>query len=104
MIPQPDEDGPEQEKRRVRQALVREAELLCDGLRRCVKPGSDEAAWLRALASRMAHEGISEDERHFLRRLAWFHRRRLPAHLAPRLNPADPVVMAAEREGIEVHG
>lgn len=104
MMAPADDDGPEAVQRRVRQALVREAELMCDALRRCVKPGSYEAHWLRGLAARMPHEGIGEEDRRFMRRLAWFHRRRLPSHLAPKVNPEDPIVMAMEREGDVAHG
>ena len=97
MIAPHDEDSREQQEARVRRAMAREAEILTDALRRLVRTGSAEARWLRELAGRLVHQGITAEERFHLRRLAWFHRRTLPAHLAPRLNPGDPLVMEIER-------
>ena len=51
------------------------------------------------MAARIASRGISEEERFHLFRLAWFYRRKLPAHLAPRMNPEDPIVMSMEAAG-----
>ena len=99
-----DEDTPEQEAARVRQAIRREAVVLIDALRRVATIRGGGAIWLREMAARIEHEGITPEERRHLARIAWFYRRQLPRHLAPRCNPADPIVMELERQGAEVHG
>ena len=104
MIAATDDDTPEQEAARVRRAVTREAEVLIDALRRVATMRGGGAIWLRAMAARIEHEGITQEERLHLARIAWFYRRQLPRHLAPRLNPADPIVMELDREGAQAHG
>lgn len=76
---------------RIRAAFVANDRLLCDRLFAATKPGTYERDFLlRDPAT------FDPADRALLKRLAWHYRTRLPAHLRPRVNPADPI--ARERE------
>nr|WP_294547660.1 hypothetical protein [uncultured Rhodopila sp.] len=51
---------------------------------------------------RMQPDMLSERQREHVTRVAWRLRRYLPAHLAPKCNPEDPIVREMDRKG-EVH-
>lgn len=76
---------------RVRAVHVQFDRILCDRLLAAAKPGSYEAYFL-------SREPATFDaaERTMLKRIAWFYRRRLPAHLRPTKNPDDPIIRERE--------
>jgi hypothetical protein len=76
---------------RIRAAFVTLDRLLCDRLFAATRPGTYERAFLLRDPST-----FDPTDRAFLKRLAWHYRTRLPAHLRPKVNPADPI--ACERE------
>ncbi len=66
-------------------------------------PGHPDKARLRALA-RIDLGRIDDAQIATMRRLAWRYRRQMPRHLAPRMNPDDPIVLAlAARETESTH-
>jgi hypothetical protein len=71
----------ETELRRVLIRALRDVIMLTD---------SDTAVRRRLVAADLAR--WTREEQRDLDRLAWKYRRRLPRHLAPRLNPDDPIV------------
>ena len=56
----------------------------------------------------MAPEKLSDAQKDQVHRLCWLYRRSIPAHLAPKCNPDDPVVAEARRReragGDRTHG
>ncbi len=51
---------------------------------------------------RVAPENLSDRQAEQTHRLAWIYRSRLPAHLAPKINPDDPIV-AEQRRKDRIH-
>jgi hypothetical protein len=91
MPPEPDDDAA-----RLAWAERGAQAAMIAALRRVrMPPRHADAAALR----RRAHaelDRLSSEDRELLRLLAWRWRRQLPAHLAPKLPPADPIVRAME--------
>lgn len=89
-------DDPAEEAARIAWADRETQRMLIDALRGAgIPPGHADARALR----RLVHcnlERISAEEVELLRLLAWRWRRKLPAVLAPRLPPTDPLVKAME--------
>lgn len=59
--------------------------------------GHADVRVLRSLA-RCDLDRITAEQRLLLRLMAWRWRRNIPAGLAPRMNPADPIVRAMEAQ------
>jgi len=84
-------DADDDDAARVRAAQVNIDRILCDKLLAATKPAGWEAYFLR-------RDPVTFDaaDRVALRRIAWFYRLRLPAHLRPMKNPDDPIVREME--------
>lgn len=89
-------DDPAEDARRIAWAERKTQELLIAELKRAgIPPGHADAVVLR----RLTHcdlDRIGAEEANLLKGLAWRWRRRLPAGLAPKLPPHDPLVKALE--------
>jgi hypothetical protein len=55
-----------------------------------------ERALIVVVSRSQAANPLSRREMQRVMEVAWRHRRQLPAHLAPRLPPSDPIVQAME--------
>lgn len=80
-------DADDDQDARVRASAVSLDRLLCDRLVAAAKPGGWEAYFLHRDPAT-----FDQVDRMTLRRVAWFYRLRLPAHLRPNANPDDPIV------------
>jgi hypothetical protein len=89
VYPAPETDN--EEVARVRAALANLDRILCERLLAAAKPGGYEASFLRRDPAT-----FDQADRLTLRRIAYFYRLRLPAHLRPRKNPDDPIVREME--------
>ena len=95
--PVSDQDTPEQDAVRIRYARVTLAGKQIAALRNLrLPPGHRDAQLLRGLI-RTDMSRISPEELHVLDGLCWRWRRHGLAHLAPKLNPDDPIVKAGCR-------
>ena len=90
----PERETPSQEAARVAQAEAEARRVLIRALREVLNgtrsAQADRARLRRLLAADLAR--WSREDQRELDRLAWKCRRLLPRHLAPRLNPDDPIV------------
>ena len=77
-------------------AARRTLELSIEALRRVNSSGADRTILRDLLAADL--DRITRAQLDALARLAWKHRRQLPAHLAPELNPDDPIVRAMRQK------
>jgi hypothetical protein len=87
----PGQEVDAEEIARVRVATIGSDRILCDRLIAAAKPAGWEAYFLRRDPAT-----FDQVDRMTLRRIAWFYRLRLPAHLRPLKNPDDPIVREME--------
>lgn len=87
-----------EEETRVRRAVGAARKAVIAAMARAgiaEAPGTRDARLLREL-KRADPDWLDEDQAQALDRLAWKHRRKLPRHLVPRMNPDDPIVRELE--------
>ena len=86
-----DTDTPRQQAARVAAAEAEARRVLIKALREVIMLRDIDSAARRRLVAADLDRWTRDDQRD-LDRMAWRYRRQLPRHLAPRLNPDDPLV------------
>ena len=92
-----DRDTPEQDAARARLATRRVLELTIGALRMVTMPPSSPDRWRLRTLVHADLDTISAEHIALLAQLAWRYRRQLPKHLAPKLNPDDPIVRSMRK-------
>ncbi len=98
-MPESDDDGA-----RVSGSIVKMLGITVEKMLTLKLPsGSPEGRFIEAMDMRLnvLHQMPSDDQVQRIKDLAWKYRRRLPAHLAPKLPPGDPIVQEMERPAAE---
>lgn len=96
--PERDDDATERLHRTLRQAALGKLDLLAQAN---IPAGSRDRQDVLRLRDKLHadREPLTQKEQDRIAQLMWKHRRQLPRGLAPKLNPADPIVREiAEKE------